>query len=313
MFLLVLVTLFITSCGQNIGAGETPGDTSAALREVQSGTQGVEIDILPNFPPNLLYDQDELIALVDVKNKGNFDLGPQDCFIHVTGFDQNIITGPFSNPRSCSDGVEDLEGKTVYNLQGGFNQLEFASTNIILDEDVFEYNPTLNFMSCYKYETKASPQVCVDSGFYGVAPEQKICKPASVGLGGGQGAPVSVTRVGVTMVGSKAIFEIDIANSGSGKVLAPGTDIRRCGDTSAFRHNDFDRVEYNVRLVGGSSTICKPSDSIVRLVNGRGKIICTSQIDATSAFETPLIVELGYNYMDSEQRRVKIIRTPGTD
>jgi hypothetical protein len=311
VLMLVVITLFITSCGQNIGAGESPSDVSAALKEVQSGTQGVEIEILPNFPPDLIYDSSELIALVEVKNRGNYDLDPQECFIHITGFDKNIITGPFSNPAVCAGGIDTLEGKNIYNIQGGFNQLEFTSTNILLDDDVFEYNPTLNFLSCYKYETKASPQVCVDSGLYGVAPEQKTCKPSNVGLGGGQGAPVSVTRVGVNMVGSKAIFEIDVVNSGSGKVLSPGTDIRRCGDTTAFRHTDFDRVEFNVKLVGGSSTICKPTDGVVRLVNGRGKIICTSQIDAASAFETPLKISLGYNYMDSTQKKIKIIRTPG--
>ncbi|MBS3123420.1 hypothetical protein J4437_02160 [Candidatus Woesearchaeota archaeon] len=309
VFILGLV-LLIVSCGGNVPAGERPTDTIAALKQVQSGTQGVEVGLLSNYPPPLIYDQNELVALVEVKNKGNHNLEAQDCFIQITGFDPNIIRGSIQNVRSCADNLGTLEGKSVYNLDGGFNQLEFSSTNVELPTNVFEYNPKLNFVTCYNYQTVASPSVCVDPVFYQITSEQKSCRPMDVSMGGGQGAPVSVSSVGVDMVGSRAIFEINIRNSANGRVLSPNADIRNCAQTS-LSYTDLDRVDYTVELSGGSLVDCKPQDGIVRLNNNNGKIVCTFEVSGGSAFETPLQITLDYAYLQSFQKQIKVIKTPG--
>lgn len=307
---LIVLLIFLVSCKGRVASGEDPRNTEAILKEVQSGTKGVEIEILPNFPPDILYDQNELIAIIDVKNKGNHNLEAQECFVQITGFDPNIIGSIFGVPQSCAGGIETLEGKNVFNTGGGFSQLEFGSSNVLLPDDILEYNPTLNFVTCYNYETKANPQICVDPAFYQVSTEQKTCRPSDVSMSGGHGAPVAVSRVNVDMVGNKAIFSIDIVNQGSGKVLHPDTDIRSCADNAQLKHTDLDKVRFNIDLVGGSSTDCKPNDGLVRLSNDKGKIVCTSQVDAPSAFETPLKVNLQYNYIQSQQKKIKIIRTP---
>ena len=49
--------LLLASCARQ-GATETPLDTAAALKQVQTGSQGIEVSLLPNFPPPTLYDQD---------------------------------------------------------------------------------------------------------------------------------------------------------------------------------------------------------------------------------------------------------------
>src|SRR3989338_10685118 len=135
ILLLLLLTLIVSACS-GIKGGDGPRDTAALIREVQSGTQGVEVSILPNFPPDQIYDQSELTTIVEIKNKNNHDLQPQECFLQVTGFDPQIISGDINAPRSCADGVGTLEGKNIYNTQGGFNQIEFSSTNTRLPTDV---------------------------------------------------------------------------------------------------------------------------------------------------------------------------------
>ncbi len=303
------ILLIIVSCRGRVAAGDEPIDTATSLRLVQAGTQGVEISLLNNYPPPLIYDQNELIALVEVKNKGNHDLQPQECFVQITGFDPNIIGGGFDQPRSCAENLGTLEGKNVYNTQGGTNQLEFISSSIILPNNVYEYNPNLNFLACYNYRTKANPLVCVDPLFFQVTAEQKSCLPKDVPMGGGQGAPVGISYVGVDMVGRKAIFEITVRNFGTGRVLAPFSDIRSCGHSS-LEYTDLDKVAYTAQLSGGSIIDCKPQDGLVRLVNNLGKIICQFDLLGASAFETPLQIELDYNYIQSFPRQVKIIKTP---
>ena len=304
--LLVLI-LFITSCSK--GAGPAPSDTAAALKQVQSGSQGVEVNLLANFPPPTLYDQDQLEMIVEVNNKGNHDIDASSCFIQITGFDQNIIRGGLNIPRSCAERVGRLPGKNIYNLAGESNQLEFRSSSIFLPEGVFEYNPTLNIQSCYNYHTRASPQVCVDPALYQITSEQKVCTPSSVGLGGGQGAPVGISTVGVNMVGTRVIFEINVQNFGSGKVSSPYSDLQSCGQPSSDI-TERDRVAYAVQFSGGSLINCNPAGGIIRLNNGNGKIVCSFNVVGTGAFQSPLLIDLDYNYMQSFQKAIKIVKTP---
>ena len=269
---LLVMLLLLVACKPQIPGGEKPEETTALLRQVRSGSEGIAIKPLANFPPNTLYDTNEFIAIVDVQNKGAHDLDPQDCFIHVTGFDRNIITGDVDQPRSCAENVNILEGKNVYNTQGGINQIEFYSSNIILPDGVFEYNPTLNFVACYAYQTISNPSVCVDPLLYQISSEQKACDyRRSVITEGTQGAPVAVRSVRADMVTgkgkSRAVFEIDISNVGNGQVLSPDTDIRSCA-VERFSYADLNKIRYNVQLSGGSLISCNPMDGFVRINNG---------------------------------------------
>ena len=304
----LLLVLFLVACNR-VPAGEKPRDTAAILRQVQTGTQGVEVSVLPNYPPLQVYDQNELLAIVEIKNRGNDNLEAQDCFIQISGFDPNIILGGFNQPRSCAENIGTLEGKNVYNLEGGANQLEFKSSTITLPPGVFDYKPTLNFVTCYNYQTIANPSVCMDPLFYQVTAEQKTCLPRDVVMAGGQGGPVGVSLVGVDMVGRKAIFEINIKNFGKGRVLSPHSDLRSCGQAS-LEYTDLDKVAFDVQMTGGSLLDCKPRDGLVRLTNGLGKLVCQFDIPGASAFETPLTVRLNYNYIQSFQKQIHIVKTP---
>jgi len=308
--LVVLVLILVVSCGSRPAAGERPLETEAALLAASTGTQGVVTSLLSNYPPNIIYDQNELIALVEVRNKGNFDLEPQDCFVEITGFDPQIIGGDFSRPKSCASTMRILEGKNVYNIEGTLNQLEFRSPLIDLPDGVPEYSPKLNILTCYYYRTQASPSVCIDPAFFQVTSEQKSCQPKNVIMGSGQGGPVGVSYVGVNMAGSKAIFEINIKNFGTGRVLSPdGVDIMYCGQ-DLLQYEDLDRVGYTARISSGGYLNCRPTDGYVRLNNDQGKIICDYESQQHAAFETPLMIELEYNYIDSFAKTIKIIETP---
>ena len=305
---LVLVVIFIVSCKGGPAAGNNPADVAAAAQAVQTGTQGVEISFSASSLPSLIYDQNELTTIVEVRNKGNHDLYPQDCFVQVTGFDQNIIKG-MQTLHSCAETLDILDGKNLYNVQGGVNLLEFRAPNVVLPYGVFDYKPTLNFLTCYNYHTTANPQVCVDPLFYQVTAEQKNCIPRSVGMGSGQGGPVGVSNVGVNMIGRRAVFDITVSNLGTGRVLSPYSDIKNCGQSS-LSYTDLDKVAYNVKLSGGSLIDCKPRDKMVKLSGNTGKIVCTFDIPGPSAFETPLSIDLDYGYIQSLTRPVKIVKTP---
>lgn len=305
---LLSVVLLIAGC--NSSAGDSPQSTQAALQQARTGTEGVTTSLLQDLPPSLLYDENELVALVEVQNKGAFDLNPTACFVQVTGFDRNIIGGNFGAAQSCGTNYGVLEGKNVFNLDGSFNQLEFRAPRVTLPRGVFEYKPTLNFLTCYQYETHTSAEVCIDPQSYQITSEQKACQPVDISMGGGQGGPVGVSSIGVEMTGSKAIFEITIRNfKPSARILSPNAYIRDCGQ-GIFDFTDFDRVGYDVRISSGGRLRCTPTDAEVRLNNGVGKIICTYDISGPVAFETPLLIDLQYGVMDQFSKQITIIETP---
>ena len=309
LVLIISLSLLLISC-QRVPGGERPQDTAAALQQLKTGIKGVELSLIPNYPPATIYDQNELIAILEIKNLGNHHLEAEECFVQATGFDPNILRGGLDVLRSCAENIGTLEGKTVYNLEGGFNQIEFKASNIALPHGIFDYQPNLNFLVCYNYQTTASPQVCIDPLLYQVSSLQKACNYRnSVAVGGGQGGPVGVSHVGVDMVGNRAIFDITISNLGSGTVLSPFTDLQGCGDATTVTRQDFDKVAYSVQLADAFGT-CNPRDGIVRLNNGRGKIVCSFDVPGTTAYETPLLIDLNYNYLNSISRSVRVIKTP---
>jgi hypothetical protein len=261
------------------------------------------MNFVSDYPPSRLYDLTDLLIVAELKNEGATDITGDKCFVELGGFAPSIIRG-VNTRQSCGD----IPGKSVYNTEGGFNQLEFKSSNLFLPSGVDQYEPTFILTSCYQYQTTASPQICVDPGFYRLSADQKACETKDVSLSGGQGAPVAITNIKVDMVGSKVLFEIDVSNDGGGRVVSPLASLSRC--PTGLRYDDYDQVRFNVDLIGGRLIKCTPQDYMVRLTDNDGKIFCTFDVDNTQAYETPLKIELSYNYMESISKQTEIIKTP---
>ncbi len=304
---LATLILFTTSCSG--GSGSTPQDALSAMKAAQSGTEGIVTRTVPNYLPSVIFDGQQLSLMMEVRNKGSTNVEPQDCFVHVTGFDHNIIPGGLDVPRSCGDNYGTLDGKNIYNLDGSFNQLVIDSSTINLPIGVNEYSPNLVIDTCYRYTSTATATVCIDPENYNFETSQKACTPGSVGLGGGQGGPVGVSYVGVTMAGHRATFDINVQSFGGGTVLSNSAEIQNCGFNN-WNFEDLNRVIYSVRFGNGQPLDCKPRDGLVRLSGNNGKIICTAEVPSGAAYETPLIVDLSYGYKTSTTQSVRIVRTP---
>jgi hypothetical protein len=309
VMLLLSLVLFITACTGIVPQGETAQETSAVANIVQSGTQGVILNLNPNLPPPQIWDQNELVALVEIQNRGNFHLGPNSCFVSMTGYDPSIIKGQLQ-PRSCAQNTDGMfMGKTLYNTEGTTNQIEFKSSDITLPPRVLKIDQPLLFNVCYNYQTAANPIVCVDPVFYQITRQEKVCRTQDVSGGSGQGGPVGVSYVNVEMPGGKAFFEITVRNFGSGQVLSPFSDIRACG-LGNVDYTEEDKIAYNVDLSGASLIGCTPSNGMIQLFNRQGKIFCTFQLQGTTAYQTPLLIDLNYNYRESIRKELDIIKTP---
>ena len=287
-------------CNQKFGDGFecVDGACIEVVEEEFSGIEGIVLTVDPSNPPQSIIDQETIVALIDIENKGGYEVGAEDCFVRMTGFDYSILNFGPGVTQSCSGNLESLSG-------GESIELNFEG-NINLPLGVLNYTPELNFIACYRYHTGASPNVCVDPLFYQISTEPNICVPQDINMQGGQGAPVGVSYVGVDMIGDKAIFEINVENFGAGTVLSSSVNIQGC--TQTINYNDFNKVDYNVQLSGGTLDHCLPNN-FVNLNNNKGKIVCSFDVVGNVAFETDLIIDLDYKYIESKVKPVAIFKS----
>jgi hypothetical protein len=307
---LIAVSFIFSGCAGIRRPGSRPEDVE---EDVHRGTRGLVMEFASNLPPNKIFDIDALDIFIELENKGAADLRGNRCFLFLSGFDQSIFPQLPKFYQECGD----LEGRSIYNPDGGYDTKQFTSPpySIYLPEGIDSFPQTFVVHACYEYRTKARPIVCINPRLYDITSPVEACAVQDVGMGGGQGGPVAVDRVEVDMMKDKVMFKIHVSNAGGGTVIKHGTSLR--GDTAGscpnqLEYNSIDIVDIErIDMSGGSLIKCVPEDGFVRLINGRGKIVCTFLVtEKDTAFTTPLQIDLKYSYLDSISTGVEIIKTP---
>ena len=168
--------------------------------------------------------------------------------------------------------------------------------------------------NCYAYATYAAPQVCIDpSPFDDTQVQNKVCRPREITFNGGNGAPVAVTSIEQENSRNRVFFTINIQNVDNGQVYDMGY-LERCSPYFPGRVSPqaLDKVYILDARIGTQQLQCTPDRGDgVRLINGRGQFTCRYNMEfqtANSAYETPLILELGYGYSQTIQRSMTIKR-----
>ena len=277
----------------------------------RTGAQGLTLLFTPNLPPAQLYDDQELNAVIEVENKGASDIGAPGDRIYLTGFDPNIIT----NIPTQGIQLTTLEGKGPYRAIGDKDFISFKGIlRKLALRNVDKYTPRLQATACYSYTTLAQGNICIDPDPFAPAAKQKVCTPADVSLGT-QGAPVAVSTIRLEPAPGTTRFQIDVSNVGGGDVFRHGaTYLSRCAPTNpgGLAFTDVDRVLVQDIRVGDISILpsCKPIDQgHIYLQNGRGTLYCQlSNVRGTSAYVTPVTVELRYGYRTTLTKDITILQ-----
>ncbi|MEA3431002.1 MAG: hypothetical protein U9R08_07045 [Nanoarchaeota archaeon] len=298
--LLIIVSLLfiilISACTGN-------QQTKPGLEEdLYTGTQGLEIRLLPNAPPAKLFatPRTQLNFIVELRNRGVFETSG---LLFLGGYDPNII--PI---RDYAKDFGPIEGKTEYNREGGFQTVDYQALGIFMPEGLDRLNQPFSLTAIYDYETLATGVVCIDPNPYApVQPTIQTCIPQDITMGGGQGAPVAVSLVEVQSTGEKVFFKIHVTNVGDGSVVLVGER-----DPFAVR-DDIERINkifYEVTLSGLYGE-CKPANPL-RIVNERGIIFCEFPIpfEQKDPYQTTLKVRLSYGYVSELITNVQLVKTP---
>jgi hypothetical protein len=301
VFLLIMLIFVGCSCNRK---GQNINEINEAYH---SGTQGIEINFVNNAPPSRVYEGDTLDIAIELKNKGAY---PQsETFqgkLEISGFDPSSISGSWDGGNSIP---VDLEGRSQYNPEGGYDVMvykERSGVHVPFDADYYE--PNILVHACYKYKTVADPMVCIDPDPNEIVEERKVCEVGDVSIGGGQGAPIAVTKVEEDVGSDKIYFRVYISNVGGGSVMLPGSYSSCPYDVDL---EDLDKVVADIKLPYDASPDCSPSGTSsdpIRLVDGRGFIFCKFSKPATdSAYTTSLNIELDYTYSTYASRQIRIV------
>ena len=211
------------------------------------------------------------------------------------------------------NGIEYILAPDDYDYPGG------EQTTIQFTGNIYTWPPGLDRVTgadflvtnCYAYTTYAAPSICIDPDPYGTS--EKVCIPKEITFNGGNGAPVAVTYIETENTKTRAMFTIHVANQGSG-IIYDLMQMERCSPyypgrlTSSY----YDKIYLLDARIGNQRLQCTPSFSDgIRLTNGQGQFRCSyihEYVGSRSAYETPLILELGYGYSESTRRSVSIKR-----
>jgi hypothetical protein len=204
-----------------------------------------------------------------------------------------------------------LKEGTPANPTGGEAVVDFSFTVVSKNLNQGKYTPKLLANTCYHYETRANPEVCIQPDMLKatLSKSAPVCRPSDISLGT-QGAPVAVKKIEQTTLPNEIQFKITIQNVGKGEIVDPTASCTTLGSSQLTRQQ-LDRVVVKSIKVGEKELQCRPLDSskIMRLIDGVGYIICTLPLtDAknTPSYVTPLAIHLAYDYKQSIEKQITI-------
>ncbi|MBI4016683.1 MAG: hypothetical protein HY363_03240 [Candidatus Aenigmarchaeota archaeon] len=296
--------LLLASCTQLQPASKE----AVQAQQFRTGTEGINAVFLQNLPPSRVFDTEPLSATLELENKGTARVGGPGDAVYLSGFDPSIITGiPTTGIR-----MPDIQPRDQFTPVGGKDTASFnARIASLKNKGIDKYPARLQATICYNYRTTASANVCIDPNPFSATIQQKVCTPASVGLGS-QGAPIAISTVEVDPALGKTRFRIRIQNSGRGEVFKPAA-LNKCSPYSEGpRFDEIDFVKVLKVSIQNRNLRCNPLvEQHLRLTGGTGTLFCEFDgLTGTATYISPLVIELEYGYRTTLMQSVDII--PGT-
>jgi hypothetical protein len=196
VILLLILVFFIQGCTEKA--------------PIYAGTQGLEIKFLNNAPPSVVRENDPLMLMVEIWNRGAYDVNGSGENFAVIGlrYDPIYFTDITSDVgRTLSDDVA-----VSFRMPGGLagkSEIWPQGQRIMVPLKEISVNPVLGAREapltrietiiCYPYKTFLTQMVCIDTDIYGVE-DAPLCTNRGAYSFSGQGAPISVNKVEVNII-----------------------------------------------------------------------------------------------------------------
>jgi len=265
---------------------------------IRSGTQGLRMEFLQN--PAEIYEGSTFSTLVELENRGAEDIRRGAYMLRTDDYLVDLSSSP--------TGTFQLKGN-LHSI-GGLTRIQFKGLTKFLSSKTERTATNLGFDACYEYQTLADANVCVDTDIVNNNPN-KVCKPSTTGMAGGQGAPVAVTSVTTKMMPGEAEdtiipqFVISVANTDGGILTAPASALSTCTGR-VIEREDLNKVAVQAQL-GGETLDC--GEGIANIVDKT--IVCTLDSGipkSAGTYLSQLGITLDYGYQQTITQSFSIVK-----
>lgn len=313
IFLFILAMFLLSGC-DGIGGDSKKKENEIVVKDIYSGSKGVDIEFIPNMPPLKLYQEEEFQIAVKITNKGAYQV--RNGIINIAG-DPGYIN--FENSKLTYTDTFALEEKTEFQPFDDQTIIDVETKAEFADNSFTEHDSSLLITLCYDYKAIFNNEVCIDPDIYNLKPNEKNCKVEKIGSSG-QGGPVGISNVEVSMTKKyESMYpkiKMTITNFGKGEVINKNSINNYCSS------KDIDKTSLNIikikNIEMGDFSIndftCTPDMNNIRLKEKNVVVTCSlkegspKRIDENiPSYLTNLMVELEYGYSLSKMKTITVI------
>ena len=219
-----------------------------------------------------------------------------------------------------------FEGQSIYNPTGGQDTLTFHAQTKEIPTLTESHLSTIIATSCYDYETITTQEVCIDTDINQLSFSEQVCTAQDINLGGGQGAPLAITKIESNMLSEgenhvKPFFIITVRDSGNGEIIHKDMVDKVCSSAS-LPSNAFHIIHLrSVEFLDGKYKFIRDNDNNnlecsffnkqkeTKLKNGQAQIKCSAKEKIgpeLGTLQTQMRVVIDYGYIITESEKVNI-------
>ena len=292
-----------------------PSEKTVEITPFIGGTEGLAIEFTSDQRKEVFDSgEDPFDVVVKLENKGEHLVTKGKATVSIAG----ILPQSFGKTeddlrQNVNDDLIEKRRDPVGNiLPGPPVFVEFIELNHISPIVGTTLQFPLRASVCYDYKSDVVSKICVRENILSPAPDG-LCLVEESKTASSSGAPVHVTRFIESARGKdKVSFTFDIKHVGTGLVFEPGSN---CEGT---RQKDNVFVKVDTRIDGLSCTGLPDRSGTavqgkVRLIESSKTTVCTQTIKRPADYETPVYIEITYDYESSETMSLKVKHTPGVE
>lgn len=327
LIIFFVVIFFIAGCDSTTQKKEI---------DVRIGFNGLLVEFFKNTPPQRVFEGDIVPVAIRLKNDGAYSITLNEAILALgveKDYTRKVEMLPTGSVGYSGGNLAtfNLEGKSRINPIGEELLLSYnIHTGKVDPQSEFHSSAVLANL-CYPYETVFSSTICVDTDVVGLRPGKKVCKSQDIVHSNGQGAPIAVTKVEISMLPTdlnqdsqarkiKPQFLILIENKGKGNPVKREATMDFCtrrDETSINFHDNLNRVKVNAFL-SNIELDCTPKEktngiitngiistkkyAMAKLKDNKELIRCTltDGLDASQdSYLSPFTIILTYGYSQS--------------
>ena len=332
LIIIFAILLFVLGCK----GGKKEYQPALTTKDLYTGTDGLEMEFLENAPSEEVFENGPLPVGLRLYNKGVHNI--ENGYLSLT-LEKDYMEVNERTLRSMEERVQfsdsehinfNLNGQSMENPKGDQDILTFTVNTKNLsktDPQSETHTSPIIITACYKYQTKATETVCVDTGVYDLKKREKPCEVKTITLDG-QGAPVAVTEIKTEMLPDKdntllikPRFTIKVKNLGKGEVIKGNDEtLTKACSSAPLYYPEWNIINAKVyistmdeedKLDCDMSTKGTNDDGILNLKNKEDSIRCIYEKgfdEKKGTFSTPIYIELAYGYTDTISKDIKIKR-----